>query len=258
MLEKKKIGAKEIIRRIVFVIALIVFIGSAYKLYSIWDEYNKNSTIYEELREYSPEIVTDDSVESNDPNYKFNPEDYQKLLDINSDFKGWITIPKTEVNYPIVQTIDNSYYLTHNFNKEENDGGSIFIASENKTPLEERNTIIHGHHMKDGSMFASLRNYKETSFIDSNKKIYISTKDEVLVYEIFSVYVEQASSEPYKYSFASDEEYVNYLKSLNENSYTRIDTKEFTKDDKIITLSTCTYEVEDGRLLVHARLIGKQ
>lgn len=258
MQERKKIGAKEIARRIVFVIALIVFIGSAYKLYSIWNEYNKNSTTYEKLREYSPEIVTGGNGDSKELNYKFNPEDYQKLLDINSDFKGWITIPNTEVNYPIVQTIDNNYYLNHNFNREENDGGAIFIASENETPLKERNTIIHGHHMKDGSMFASLRNYKEPSFLDSNKKIYISTKDEVLVYEIFSVYVLKASSEPYKYSFASDEEYTSYLMSLNVNSYTRIDTKEFTKDDKIITLSTCTYEVEDGRLLLHARLIGNQ
>ena len=112
--------------------------------------------------------------------------------------------------------------------------------------------------MKDGSMFASLNKYKEPEFIENNKKIYISTKDEVFEYEIFSVYVEEASSDPYKYSFASDEEYVNYLKGLNERSYTRIDTNEFTKDDKIITLSTCSYEVTDGRLLVHARLIGKK
>lgn len=255
MRNKKNISIKEIIRSIVFVIALLVFIGSAYKLYSIWNEYNKNSTAYEELREYSPEEIT---KEDGKISYKIKPEDYQKLFDINSDLKGWITIPNTDVNYPIVQTTDNSYYLTYNFNKEENDGGAIFIASENATPFKERNTIIHGHHMKDGSMFASLRSYKEPSFLESNNKIYISTKDEVLIYEIFSVYVEKASSDPYKYSFSNDEEYVSYLKSLNENSYTRIDTNEFTKDDQIITLSTCTYEVEDGRLLVHARLIGRE
>jgi len=249
-------GAMDIIRKIIFVIALIIFIGSAYKLYTIWNEYHKNSIAYEEVREYSPEnVVTEKNEEKN---YKFNPEDYQKLFEINSDLKGWITIPNTEVNYPLVQTQDNSYYLTHNFSKEENDGGAIFIASENLKPLEDRNTIIHGHHMKDGSMFASLNKYKEPEFIENNKKIYISTKDEVFEYEIFSVYVEEASSDPYKYSFASDEEYVNYLKGLNERSYTRIDTNEFTKDDKIITLSTCSYEVTDGRLLVHARLIGKK
>ena len=66
--------------------------------------------------------------------------------------KGWIYVPKTEVNYPIVQTKDNDYYLHHNFYKEANPGGCIFIASENKNPFNEQNTTIHGHHMKDGSM----------------------------------------------------------------------------------------------------------
>ena len=255
MKEKKKLSVKEIIRRVIFAIAIVVFIVSAIELYGIWKEYHDNSKTYEKLREYSPDV---ESEQSGLKKYKFNPDDYEKLFSVNSDLKCWITIPNTQVNYPVVQTKDNDYYLSHNFEKQENEGGAIFIAAENRIPLEERNTIFHGHHMKDGSMFASLNKYKEPEFLEANNKIYISTKYEVYEYEIFSVYVEKASSKPYNYSFQSDEEYVNYLKTLNQNSYTRIDTNEFSKDDKIITLSTCSYEVDDGRLLVHARLIAKE
>lgn len=255
MQDKKKIGIKEVIRKIVFVVALIVFVFSAWELYNIWKEYNDNSKSYEKLRDYSPENTSD--VNELDK-YKFNPEDYEKLFAINPDLKCWITIPNTEINYPVVQTKDNSFYLNHNFEKQENDGGCIFIAYENKEPLEERNTIFHGHHMKDGSMFASLNKYKEPEFIEQNNKVFISTKYKVYEYEIFSVYVEKVSEDPYKYSFSSDEDYVNYLKALNQKSYTRIDTKDFTKDDKIITLSTCSYEVDDGRLIVHARLVAQE
>lgn len=243
-----------IIRKIIFIIALVVFIGSGYKLFTIWNEYHKNEVVYDEIKEkFGPEKVVDKGGEEK---YKFTQEDYDGLLAINSDFKGWIYVPNTNVDYPIVQSKDNDYYLHHNFYNEYNDGGAIFIASEIENPFADKNTIIHGHHMNDGSMFASLKEFKDSKeFFDKNRKIYITTKDDVLVYEIFSVYYQVANTDPYKYGFASDEDYVNFLNGLKEKSLYSVDMEPFTKDDKIVTLSTCTYEVNDGRLLVHGRLI---
>ena len=249
---------KEIARKIIFVVALILFIGSSTKLFLIWNEYHKNAKSYEKVQEYGPkEVVQETSSEEKDNRYKYvlSEDDYNNLMSINGDFKAWITVPNTSVNYPVVQATDNSYYLHHNFYKEDNDGGAIFIACENENPFEDQNTVIHGHHMRDGSMFASLNKFKESEFFNNNKYIYISTKDEVYEYEIFSMYVEKASVNPYEISFASDEDYLNYLQTLKNKSIYSTDINEFTPDDKIITLSTCTYEVTDGRLLIHAKLV---
>ena len=243
---KKNITASKII----FVIALIVFFVSGYKLYTIWKEYNDNEQVYDEVKEYKPKKVKDKDE------YEFTKEDYDKLKGINSDFIGWIYIPNTNVDYPIVQTTDNDYYLSHNFYKEYNSGGCIFVASEIEEPFKNaKNTIIHGHHMRDGSMFGSLMKFKDNKFFDDNKIIYIGTEDGVHKYEIFSAYWQKVNDDPYQYGFESDEKYIEYLNGLKQKSaYTR-DTDEFTANDKIITLSTCSYEVDDGRYLIHARLI---
>ena len=249
---KSKVG---ILSKIIFIIALIVLIFSGYKLFMIWSEYNDNSKVYEEAREYSPNLITKEDGKSK---FVFDPVDFQKLFDINNDIKAWIKIPNTNVDYPVVQCDDNQYYLKHNFYKQVNSGGCIFIASENKNPLEEKNTIFHGHHMRDGSMFESLTNFKMEDFFKDNSKIYVATKDNVFEYDIFSVYVITANKEPYQYSFASDEKYISFLNGLSSKSFYKRDVGEFTKDDKIITLSTCTYEVDDGRLLIHAKLLNKE
>ena len=264
---------RELLRKVIFAVALILFIGSSTKLFLIWNEYNKNAKSYEAIQEYGPKAVEPktnnekneengqngegENNSENDDIYKYvlSEEDYNKLYSINQDIKGWITVPNTSVNYPIVQGTDNSYYLHHNFNKEANDGGAIFIACENKNPFEDQNTVIHGHHMKDGSMFATLNEFKDIDFFKANKYIYISTKDRVRKYEIFSMYVEKASVNPYEISFSSDEEYLKYLKSLSGKSIYGTEIGDFSADDKILTLSTCTYEVNDGRLLIHAKLI---
>ena len=252
---------REILRKVIFTVSLILFIGSSTKLFLIWNEYNKNSKSYKSIQEYGPKAIEPENKnEKNtekDDIYKYvlSEEDYNKLYSINQDIKGWITVPNTSVNYPIVQGRDNVYYLHHNFNKEANDGGAIFIACENKNPFEDQNTVIHGHHMKDGSMFATLNEFKDIDFFKANKYIYISTKDKVRKYEIFSMYVEKASVNPYEISFSSDEEYLKYLKALSGKSIYGTDIEDFSPDDKILTLSTCTYEVNDGRLLIHAKLV---
>ena len=153
---------------------------------------------------------------------------------------------------------NDEYYLTHNFEKDENSGGAIFVESAIRHPFEEENTIIHGHNMRDGSMFAGLNNFKEEDFFNNNRNIYIDTKDVSYVYEVFSVYVEKANENPYMYSFSTKEEYISFLNGLKNKSMFLANTADFTENDKIITLSTCSYEVTDGRCLVHAKLISKQ
>lgn len=247
---------KKIIGRIIFLIALVGLVFSGYKLFLIWKDYQDNSNLYSSLQDLEPAAAGDFERGG----FKFTGPDYDKLYGINSNFIGWISIPNTMINYPVVQPKDKAddYYLTHNFENSQNSGGAIFVEQEILHPFEDENTIIHGHHMRDGSMFAALNNYKEEDFFKNNNKIYIITKDNCYTYQIFSVYVEKANDNPYRYSFKNKDEYISYLNDLKNKSLFLSDIDNFTENDKIITLSTCSYEYEDGRCLVHAKLISKE
>ena len=246
---------KKIIGRVILLIAVVGLIYSGYKLFVIFNDYNKNAKSYNELKDYGPSVTV-----GSEGNINIQGLNYQELAKINSHFVGWITIPNTAIDYPMVHPSEDKddYYLTHNFEKEENSGGAIFVESAIKHPFEDENTIIHGHNMRDGSMFAELNKFKEEDFFNNNKKICINTKDISYVYEIFSVYVEAANEKPYMYNFSTKEQYVSFLNYLKNKSMFLSNIPEFTENDKIITLSTFSYEVADGRCLVHARLISKE
>lgn len=251
-----RVSKKEILRRVIFYISLIVFIVCAFKLFGICKGYYDNKKSYNEVREYAPqEVETPDNNQEEAPKFVFTKENYDKLLSMNEDFKGWLYIPGTNISYPLVQTDNNDYYLHHNFEKESNSGGAIFISSNNANPFEDANTIIHGHHMRDGSMFATLMNFKEEDFAKSTS-IYVNTKDKLLEYQVFSVFYETANNDSYQNGFVSDEDYLAYVNTLKGKSLFNLEVPEFTAADKMITLSTCDYDVNDGRLLVCAKLVS--
>lgn len=251
-----RVSKKEILRRVIFYISLIVFIVCAFKLFGICKGYYDNKKSYDEVREYAPqEVETPDNNQEEAPKFVFTKENYDKLLSMNEDFKGWLYIPGTNISYPLVQTNNNDYYLHHNFEKESNSGGAIFISSNNDNPFEDANTIIHGHHMRDGSMFATLMNFKEEDFAKSTS-IYVNTKDKLLEYQVFSVFYETANNDSYQNGFVSDEDYLAYVNTLKGKSLFNLEVPEFTAADKMITLSTCDYDVNDGRLLVCGKLVS--
>lgn len=254
--DKKKIAIKEIFRKIIFFISLCVFLVSGFKLFTIVRDYKQNADYYKELQKYAPTRVVE---EDGYIHYVMDTNNFETLKDINDEFKGWITLENTKVNYPIVQNEDNDYYLTKSLHKEPVNGGSIFLGAGLKSPFEDnRNTIVHGHHMKNGSMFGTLKKYKKEEFFNNNKTIYISVRDKTYEYEIFSVYIEKVSSEPYKNRFEDDNEYIDYLSDLEEKSlYTNEDISSFSAEDKIITLSTCSYEFKDARQIIHGKLIKR-
>lgn len=244
---KRKRSLLEYIRFFIFSICLVTFVISSFIIIKRLVEYRENKNVYNEMRVYSPEVKKDN--ESNKRG--FLEEDFKKLKDINSDIKAWITIPNTEVNYPITQGINNEYYLDHNFKKEKNNGGSILIEYDNKDPFNKGNTVIHGHNMKDGSMFADLLKFKEENFFNNNNKIYITLENEVIEYEIFSIYVEELDKEHYNNQFYYNGDYIRYLNDLKSKSIFNSNV-ELKSDKDIITLSTCDFSIHDGRLIIHA------
>ena len=144
---------------------------------------------YEQIREEvkaeeppaEPEADAEPSVEI--------PIDFEALQERNPDVYAWITVPGTQIDYPILQREnDNTYYLTHTIDHEEKTEGAIFTENYNSTDFGDPNTVIYGHDMKNGTMFRSLLDYQDREFFEENKEIIIYTPDAIRHYEIFAGY----------------------------------------------------------------------
>lgn len=171
----------------------------------------------------------------------------------NEDYRFWLNVDGTKVDYPVLQSIDNDFYLNHDFKKEASKSGSVVLDFRNDS-LNDKNTIIYAHNMKDGSMFGDLKEFKKEEFFNNHGKITINNNDEISTYEIFSVYVRDNSTDYLKVDFEGDE-FEEYLNDIQERSMHKSDV-EVNTDDKIITFSTCSYEFKNARLVIHAKLIN--
>lgn len=220
---------------------LVVFILSAYDLYKVFSEYKSNKDTYKEVSKI---------IESNDE-IPIQKEGYDKLKDINKDYIFWLYIPNTNINYPVVKVKSNEEYLYKNFKGEDNKGGSIFVDS--KSGLDKDNIIIHGHNMKDKSMFGTLSNLLKPDYLKENKDIYIYLENKVLKYEIFSVYIINGETFPYKSNFKDNKDFNEYIDNVINRSIPKLSY--FDDGNKnIITLSTCTSTEKDERIIVNAKL----
>lgn len=179
---------------------------------------------------------------------------FSALKETNSDVIGWITVPDTLIDYPIVHTDNNDYYLDHSFTGSKLASGTIFADCHNTNNFSDYNTVVYGHNMASGSMFANLAKFKGSGFFSRTPYVYVQTESGIYVYRVFSVY-ETNKYDPYiRTSFTSTNDFLEWVKSRQSKSLRKVSYK-FDGDEKIITLSTCTNGFgDDGRLVVHAVL----
>lgn len=181
--------------------------------------------------------------------------DITALQRVNSDIAGWIEIPGTAVAYPILQGKDDSYYLTHTWNKEVLPAGSIFLETRCSRNLTDFNTILYGHNMKDGSMFAAIRSYSGKDFCDAHRNIYIVDETGVRRYEVFAAYQVSADGKVYQTDFPDSASRKNFLSFCTRQSVCRTDAAP-SVNDKILTLSTCVGFNDSVRWVVQGALRG--
>lgn len=180
---------------------------------------------------------------------------FKELKKINNDIVAWIEIEGTNVNYPIVQGKDNSFYLNHNFERKYNSLGSIFMDYSAVYDFSDKNTFIYGHNTKNGSMFGDLKKYKDEVFFKEHPFFFIYTDKTIYKVLIFSVYVDDANSDSYIYKFANVDDYNSYLNKVKEKSIYKINLGDEITLDKIITLYTCAGgEDKNSRLYLHGVL----
>lgn len=241
---------------IVLVIAIGVFVFSAYKLIGIYTEYRKGDKEYDHIVEEAIEIQvpekSDGTREQTSTEHTTLRVDFDKLRKTNADVVGWIQFDEPKkINYPIVQGTDNDKYLTSTFEGKKNSSGSIFMDAGNEGGFSDPNTFIYGHNMKNGSMFGQLRKFKTKEYCEQNPYFYIYTPDgKEIKYQIFAVCIVEDTSKSYTRFFHSDEEYLDYLNYIK--SIARYNTGvELNAESQIVSLSTCTNVTETQRLLVH-------
>lgn len=175
-----------------------------------------------------------------------------ELNKINSDIIGWIYIDGTNIDYPILQGSNNDYYLNHLYDNTSNSAGSIFLDYSNNSMFDDQNSVIYGHSRYDGTMFSELRKLKVQSFVNEHPYITIYTKENTLQYKIISVNVV-----PDTFDFCQKDignKLETYIESMKQSSYIRND-ETVSDQDRIITLSTCTDVIENGRLIIIAKLM---
>jgi sortase B len=183
---------------------------------------------------------------------------FEPLIAENEDTAGWIRIEGTSIDYPVVQGIDNDYYLHHSFQKKENPAGTIFMDYNNDStdPLRWRNIVLYGHRMKNGTMFKDLSKFMDRDFFKEHRVIRFDLPNEEIEWEIFSVYVTDISFDYIRTSFADDRDYRFFQDTVLAKSEHDAGIKLGSKDE-ILTLSTCDYAFDNARLVVHARRIGE-
>ncbi|SHG51772.1 class B sortase [Ornithinibacillus halophilus] len=252
---------KKTMYRIVFIICLGVFLYAGYGIATTVIDYYKNSREVAEIQEtfYEPtsaeEIVDDVPVAEEEDGLSIRPE-FQELHQQNEDIVGWIKIEDTKIDYPILHSKNNEEYLTQNFNKEYSILGSIFMDYRNDIENPSKNTIIYGHRTKNGTMFEHLTKFKDQDFLKNHPTIELDTLYESIEAEVFAVYITTTDFNYIQTDFISDKSYEQFLTQIKEASMFDTDV-EVTADDRIITLSTCDYELDNhsGRMVVQAKIV---
>ncbi len=183
--------------------------------------------------------------------------DFSELKKKNKEVVGWIQVAGTNVNYPFVQTKDNKYYLTHQFDRTYNTAGWIFMDYRNNKKDYDKNTILYGHGRVNKTMFGSLRETVKKSWYSNkdNHIVKISTETENTLWQVFSTYRIKTTNDYLQIDFSDDEEYLAFLNKLKNRSVYNYKVN-LTANDKIITLSTCHNDTD--KIVLHAKLIKRE
>lgn len=215
---------------------------------------------HEDLSEYynsTYEETTSDST----PELSDNPIDFSALKTEKPDVCGWIRIDGTAIDYPVLRSGEDTaegFYLNHGIDRVKKNTGSIYIEKLNSPNFIDPVTVIYGHNMRNGSMFAAATNYKNRDFFEQNPNIYIYTEGHILTYEVFSAFLYDDKHLMYSFDFYDAASYNEFLQTCLAPQSSIKNVREnaaVSTDDKIIVLSTC-YAEDDDRFLVVARQIS--
>ena len=244
---------KKILIIIMTIIFLCVFVYSLLHIIS-WHKDNEHT---EELVDEVLETIETEEVVLDDELQEVVKIDFDELRSKNSDIRGWIKVNGTNINYPFVQSKDNSYYLTHSFDKKYTDAGWIFLDYRNDIDELSKNTVIYGHARKDNSMFGTLKYSLKKDWYSNEENHYITTTtdNEELTWQVFSTYHIKTEDYYITTNFNSDNSFIEFEKTIKKRSVYNYNVQ-LDKDDYILTLSSCYSD--NQKVVLHAKLIKRE
>ena len=244
--KKNKKYTKVILNIIIYMILFFLLIYSGAKIFKWYKDKTNNNQIAEQIKNT---VIFEEEKENEDEeeNKEEYTVDFNKLKEQNNETIAWIKVNNTNVEYPVVKTTNNSFYLNHSFDKSKNLAGWIFADCKNKFDNTDKNIVIYGHNMRDGSMFGSMKNILNSDWYENeeNTNITLFTENEKCIYKVFSVYKIENEDYYIKTEFSNDSEFEKFIETL------KID---ISKEDSILTLSTCANN-NKYRVVLHAKKI---
>lgn len=239
---------------VIFVVSVVMFVTQTVKA-------NREQKAFERLAEME---VQDNTIKDNSVDEGSETTDeksrFDTLSELNGDYAGWLTIPNTDIDYPVMYTpSDTEYYINRAFDKSESKSGTPFIGAGGN--VNSDCFIIYAHNMKNKTMFGTLDKYSDKSFWNSNKTFTLETDNGIVKYEVFAAVktrILRTDETGFRYYNASgelsEEKYTELVDWLRTNSI--YDTEIIPSyDEQILILSTCSYQTENGRFIVAARKI---
>ena len=256
---------REIVRKSIFIVAVIAFITSAVILGQYLLKNAQSDQIVENIADVYKKVPTAEEIESLPDGYL---KKFATLYAVNDEIKGWISIPNTKVDYPVVQPFGEDrqeYYLNHAFNQDYNTNGTPYLdyrATITRT-VNSTNLVMYGHNIRGGRMFAEIIKYKDLAFYKENPVIDFDTVYEESKYKVIGAFItnnkpEHDDGQMFAYhnfiDAQSDEHFNWYIEEVRRRSLINT-TVDVVPTDQLITLSTCTYEFDDARFVLVARKV---
>lgn len=248
------------------VACLIVFIIGGIQLVRIRNSYDVAVKEYDALKEYAQAEATEDTTEEPEdieedkvrPHFLEMDIDFASLQAVNIDVVGWLYLPALDLSYPVVKGEDNDYYLKHTYENTPNNSGSIFLDCDSRTDMQDRNTFIYGHNMRNGSMFGSMKKFRsEPELVDKNPYVYYYTPERAYKYKIFAFYITKVGGEAY-FNFMTDAQYDDYMAKVHtKNEYAKGNEQDLSTRKNILTLSTCSGSHSKNRMVTHCVLVDQ-
>lgn len=239
-------------------------------LFEVLSEYKTGEDIYEEISSVAYKELPEKTVSLSDPGITetvsvseaieetepvpgySSPVDFDALLEISPDVRGWIRLEGTKVDYPVMQSMDNDFYLNRAVNGVWNKAGTPFIDFRNSGDFSDRLTVIYGHYMGNGSMFTDIHKYKSQQFYDEHPYIELYTPDtDYRIIPVAGIY-QNAEYWDFTFDYESDEAFLRQIDRWKAVSTFKSKT-EYDAENRFVVLTLCTYDIENGRFL----LIGK-
>ena len=248
--KKNKKYKKAILNLILYIILLSILIYSGIKIFKWYKDKTNNNKIAEQIK--STVIVEEKNEDENKDEYTV---DFNKLKEQNNETIAWLKVNNTNIEYPVVKGTNNSFYLNHSFDKSSNSAGWIFADYKNKFDNTDKNIVIYGHNMRDGSMFGSMKNILNSDWYENeeNTNITLYTENEKCIYKVFSVYRIENEYYYIKTEFKNDNEFEGFIKNLKKRSIKDFNV-DVSKEDNILTLSTCANN-NKYRVVLHAKKV---